>query len=433
MPSPMPECQHTDKDVVVYPASDAQVRLWLAEQIDGNAGAYVLVDALLLRGPLDAAALGAALDHLVDRHESLRTSFELLGGQLVQVVWPPGCRAVRLECCADPVRELDAVARDEVRRGFDTASTPLLRARLLPRGDEEHVLLLTMHHLVSDGWSLAVFKCELGALYRAERDGTGVPLAPPRLQYRDYAVWQRRTARSTPDRGALAACADRLADAPVAVAWQEPAPGAPAAGDAGARVAVEITPEAMVRARAAARRASCTEFMWLLAAYTSALAPHVADEDVVVGVPFANRPTSELEDLIGFFVNMVPIRIGELDTEDDRRLERVRAAALAALRHRSVPFEELVQRLRPARAPGRHPLFQVALALQNTPTARWAIPGLDVRPLQVDPGVTMYQATLFLEPADGGLTGYLEYDASGIPAAVAADVAAGVVGRANAA
>jgi hypothetical protein len=408
-------------DAVVYPTSHAQQRLWLAEQIHGNSAAYMLIDAFVLRGPLDLAALAVSIEMLVERHETLRTTFHLLGSHLVQVVHPPPRVDLPLESGDSPGALEDAV-RDEVSRAFDLTTGPLLRVRVLRRSPQEHLLVLNMHHLISDGWSLAVFNRELSALYRAQLHGHPSPLDPPRLQYRDFAIWQRRT-RIGFDRNHLEFWERHLAGAPQSVTWRTPVEPAPPEGTSGGRIALEIDAGSANRARIAARAAGCTEFMWLLAAYAGAIGRYLAQPDLVLGVPAANRLAPDLADLIGFFVNMLPLRLRDIQTLDRAAiLRQARDATLGALAHQQVDFDVLVSHLRLTRVTGRHPVFQTVFAFQNTPNAGWDIDGICVEPTRVDPAAPMYDMTLFLEPRGEAYEGYVEYDGAVVRPAVAEGV-----------
>ena len=393
------------------PLSFAQERLWFIDQWIPENPAYNIPAAVRLRGPLDVGALASALAEIVGRHETLRTTFAAAEGRPVQIIHP------RLEiplpvidlAGLDAVDEVwRAVAQDEARRGFDLQRGPLLRTTLLRLGDAGHVLVVNLHHIVSDGWSMGVLIEELRALYAAFHEGRPSPLPALHVQYVDYAVWQRRLAGGERD---LFWWRDFLAGAPAALELPSDRPRPLWSIHRGAVEPVALPPELAARLHELARRAEVTLFMLLLAAFELLLARLAGVEDVVVGTAVAQR-TPEVEGLIGLFVNLLALR-GDLsgDPPFTVLLARTRLATLEAHDHQDVPFERLVADLEPVRDPGRHPLFQVALALQNAPRPAAILPGLDLEIEQLDTGTARFDLTLLLHERDGRLAGALEHSA----------------------
>ena len=356
------------------PASFAQRRLWFLDQYHPGSPAYLVPLAMDLSGPLDVEALRASLTALVARHEALRTTLRDDGVELVQVV----AEATELPLPVEDLAELDDVAREDALRSavaghlqapFDLRRGPLLRGRLLRVATDRHRLVLLMHHTVVDGWSLSHLVNELVALYRARVVGGPVP-APPGLQYGDYAHWQRGqvdAGRLAPQieywRGQLAGA--RATELPTG------RPRPPVQGWRGDRRSVRWGDGTAAAVREVARRVGATPFMVLLAGFVALLHRYGGGREVVLGTPMAGRDRPELEGVVGMMANTLVLRV---DVDQDPTLEdlisRVRGTVLDAHAHQDAPFELLVERLRPDRDPARHPLFQIAFALQNVPPFR---------------------------------------------------------------
>ncbi|HKZ03856.1 MAG TPA: amino acid adenylation domain-containing protein [Methylomirabilota bacterium] len=395
------------------PLSLTQQRLWFLHQLAPDTHAYHIPLVARLRGVLAVEALRRALEAVVHRHEALRTSFVLEGDVPVQRVAPPAPVALPVESLEDrasPEAAAREAARCETGAPFDLARGPLIRARLFRLAADDHVLALTVHHLVSDAWSMGLLARELEAGYAAARAGRAAPLAPLPVQYGDYAVWQQGRL-DTPEMAAQATYWEkRLAGAPPALALPTDRPRPAVQSFAGARVPVAIGPEVTEALRALARQEGATLYMVLLAGFQLLLARYAEQEDVLVGSPIAGRPAGELEGLIGFFANTVVLR-GDLGGDPTFRelLRRTREAALGAYAHQELPFERLVETLRPARDAARNPVFQVMFALQNAPYAPLALAGLTVEPVAVADDTAKVDLTLVLGEQDGALAGRLEY------------------------
>ncbi|HEX2187514.1 MAG TPA: condensation domain-containing protein, partial [Longimicrobiaceae bacterium] len=398
------------------PLSSAQRRLWLLHQV-APAG-YNLGAALRLRGPLRAGALRGALEAVVARHEALRTRFEVVDGEPVQVVEP----ARPLPLPALDLSTLSAAERgaavaehaaEEQARPFDLREPPLLRAALLRLEDEEHVLLLTLHHVASDGWSEAVLVRELGAHYAALVSGEAAALPPLAVQYGDYAVWERGLASGAAGRRGAEFWSRTLAGAPAALELPADRPRPPAQSFRGGAARFRLEAPRVDALRRLARREDCTPFMALLAGFDAWLHRCTGEDDVVVGTPVAGRVHPVLEPLIGCFINVLPVRV-RTDGGDSFRalLRRVRAALLDAHPHGGVSFDRIVEAAGVSRDPGRGPLVQVLLALQNTPLERLELAGLAAEPLELPAASSRYDLSVYLrEEPDGSLSALAEYAA----------------------
>ncbi|HEY0607972.1 MAG TPA: amino acid adenylation domain-containing protein, partial [Herpetosiphonaceae bacterium] len=399
----------------VLPLSFAQQRLWFLDQLQPNSPAYNIPTAIRLIGRLDVAALKRSLDTIVERHEALRTTFTTLNdGQPVQVITPAQALPLPLtDLEALPEAEREPMARrlatEEVQRPFDLAQGPLLRVSLLYLGAEEHVLLLTMHHIVSDGWSMGVFVRELVTLYVAFSEGTTPALPELPIQYADYAVWQRRWLSGAVLAAQLDYWKQQLVDPPVLdLPTDYLRPAVPSFRGA---VHTFLLPAALSADLAAlSRREGVTLFMTLLAAWQILLARYSGQSDIVVGSPIANRTRAETEDLIGCFINTLVLRTDLGDNPPFQEvLTRVREVALAAFDYQDLPFEQVVDAVQPERDLSRHPLFQVLFALQNAPTAPFELPNLALAPFMVEQGTVNFDLSLSLTESEAGLAGTLEY------------------------
>ncbi|HEX2187714.1 MAG TPA: condensation domain-containing protein, partial [Longimicrobiaceae bacterium] len=397
------------------PLSFAQERLWLLEQMRPGDGVYTIPVALHLSGTPDVEALRWSLGEVVRRHEALRTVFRRAGDRAVQVVLPAPAFALPVEDLSwlrerERAGVLRSRARDEARRPFDLEAGPLFRALLLRAADGEHVLVLSMHHVVGDGWSMDVLFREMAALYGARVRGDGSPLPPLPVQYGDFAAWQRGWLCGEPLDRLLGWWKSRLSDAPALLELPTDRPRPPARSFRGATHGFRVPAEVADGLRALDRRESATLFMTLLAAWQLLLASWSGQEDVVVGAPVAGRTAGETEGLIGFFVNTLALR-GDLagDPPFVELLARARESVLGAHLHQDVPFERVVEALETERSLSRSPVFQVMLALQPRPPAAPDLPGLRTTLEEIPTGTAKFDLTL--QVTDGGdhLAVALEY------------------------
>ncbi|MCL7424758.1 amino acid adenylation domain-containing protein [Streptomyces sp. YS415] len=371
------------------PLSFAQRRLWYLHQVEGPGATYNIPLVQRLSGRLDRTALEQALGDVVSRHESLRTVYGDVDGEPFQRILHADADAVRT---ALPVTDVDdeealhARLLDAVRYPFDVAVEPPLRAELFALGPAEHVLVIAIHHIAADGWSLTPLARDLATAYTARSQGRTPDWAPLPVRYTDYALWQRRLL-SEPD-GVLASQLDHwretLAGLPEELTLPYDRPRPAVASHSGARVRLTIDPELHTALTELARRSGASLFMVLHAGLAALLTKLGAGTDVPVGSVIAGRNDEALDDLVGFFVNTLVLRT---DTSGDpaftRLLERVRRSALAAYAHQDTPFEQVVEALAPPRSPARHPLFQVALSLDADEGAVLRLPGLEASPLAV--------------------------------------------------
>jgi amino acid adenylation domain-containing protein len=409
------------------PLSYAQERLWFVEQLEG--GAYSMPAAVRLRGDLDVAALAASLREIVRRHEALRTRFAAVAGRPVQVIdpWSPA-RArlplVDLEALPEAAveAELDRLSAEEDERSFDLARGPLLRSTLVLLGESDFLLLFNMHHIVSDGWSQGVLLHELAALYRAFERGQPSPLPELRVQYADFALWQRDWLRGEVLDEQLRYWMAQLAGvAPLALPGDRP----PLAGQifAAGEIDLEVAAELTAGLHALARRQGASLFMVLLAAFQALLHRLAGQDDVAVGTPVANRDWAEIEGLIGFFVNTLVLRTGTAGQPSFRELlQRVRETTLGAYDHQDLPFARVVEALRPDRGQGRQALFDVMFTLQNQPLPEVEIPGLRLEVVQREGrafGISV-DLSLRIWEAHGRLVGGLGYNTARFDRATAA-------------
>jgi amino acid adenylation domain-containing protein/FkbM family methyltransferase len=402
-----------DRDL---PLSFAQQRLWFIDQLEPESSAYNVPRAWRLSGPLDLMALKRSVNEIDRRHEVLRTSFVTVDGQPLQRIRPSATLSldlIRLEDIADREKEsaIKSHVRKEFREPFDLARGPLLRVKLLRLAEDDHVLLLTMHHIVSDGWSAGVLFRELSRLYEAYAEGNVSPLEDLPLQYADYAVWQRGWLQGEVLESQLAYWRNQLENLTVLhLPTDRPRP--PVQSYRGARARVQIDASLTKRLWALSRGENATPYITLLAAFQVLLSRYSGQEDIAVGSPIAFRSTPELERLIGFFANTLVLR-GDLSNNPTFRefLRRVRNVALEAYAHQDLPFEKLVEDLRPRRDLNISPLFQVMLVMENNPREDLDLKGLKVTSVSIDDETTKFDLLLSLRESEFGLRGTLEYDA----------------------
>ncbi|MYV93529.1 non-ribosomal peptide synthetase, partial [Streptomyces sp. SID1034] len=392
------------------PLSHAQQRLWFLDRFEPGSTEHTVLSVLRLTGPLDRAALNTALDGLVARHESLRTTFAEHDGQARQIIHPPAPVDLRTQDCADSAA-LDALVESEAARPFDLATGPLLRARLarLAGGDtEEHVLVLAVHHIVTDGWSMGVLGRDLGELYAAALDRRPPELPTPALRYADHAAWQRaRTEGAEADLDHWRRALDGVT--PLELPTDRPRPAVRTRD--GALVTFTLAAALTDRLRARGREADATLFMTLLTACQILLARWSDQQDIAVGTVTAGRERPELHDVVGMFVNTLVLRARvrpELSFHD--LLAEVRGTVLEAVSHQDVPFERVVDAVQPERDTSRTPLFQVMVALHNLGAEAPALPGLTVEPVTPPVRHATFDLAFDFVETDGVVTGHLEYN-----------------------
>jgi natural product biosynthesis luciferase-like monooxygenase protein/amino acid adenylation domain-containing protein len=399
------------------PLSFAQQRLWFFDQLQPGNVSYNLPFTVRMAGRLDADALGRALHALVRRHEVLRTAFRTTQADAVQHIFETGdCPFTRVDLGTlspeDRQARADQHQDEEAARPFDLVHGPLMRAVLLRMGEQEHLLLLTMHHIVSDAWSMGVLVREVAALYEAFSQGQPSPLPALPLQYADYAVWQHSWLQGEALEAQLDYWRQRLAGAPQQLELPTDFPRPAVQTFRGGSVPVLLSRELSATLNTFCHQRGTTPFMALLGAFQAFLARYCGQEDFIVGSPIAGRRFAELEGLIGFFVNTLALRArAEGSTCFEELLSRVRAEALGAHAHQDIPFEKLVEALAIGRALDRPPLFQVFFALQNAPLSIPSGAELSLQPLMRASTTTRFELELNLSESPEGFSGQLIFNA----------------------
>jgi amino acid adenylation domain-containing protein len=394
-----------------------QQRLWFLAQFDPAANAaYVMPGAWTLKGRLDKPALLAALNAIVARHEVLRTQFAAVDGVPVQVVADAQPFALierdfRHVAADGQQAAVDALCAAEIARPFDLARGPLFRGVLLMLDENVHILLLMQHHIVSDGWSVRLLFAELAALYGAFAVGRPDPLAPLALQYGDFAQWQRNLLDGPLMQDQAAYWQRQLADAPVSLQLPTDRQRPLHQDYMGGRCEALLASAQTQALSALAQRHGVTPFMVFTAAWAALLARLSGQNDIVIGTPSANRRHTEWESLIGFFVNTLALRIRlDDDPTTAQLLAQVKATVLAAQAHQDLPFEQVVEAVNPPRTMAHSPIFQVMLAMDNTPgSSEAALPGLHMEPVQLSHHTAQCDLSLTLRMQDNGLHAALQY------------------------
>jgi amino acid adenylation domain-containing protein len=398
------------------PLSFAQQRLWFLDQLVPDAPIYNIPLAYRVTGQLNVAALEQSLSEIVRRHEALRTTFTAVDGQPIQAIAPEidlTLPVVDLGEITETEREeeVQRLATQEAQQPFDLTTGPLLRVKLLRLDEAEHVLLLTMHHIVSDGWSLGVLMRELAVLYEAFSTGKPASLPELPIQYADFALWQREWLQREVLESQLGYWKQQLGGELPVLELPTDRPRPPVQTYRGARQSFELSQELTDALKGLSRREGVTLFMTLLAAFKVLLYRYTGQEDVIVGSPIANRNWAEVEGLIGFFVNTLVLRSDLGGTPSFRELlGRVREVALGAYAHQDMPFERLVEELQPERDMSYNPLFQVMFVLQNAPMPNWEFSGLALSCLEIDSQTAKFDLSLSLTETEQGLIGSFGYN-----------------------
>ncbi|MCE6981566.1 amino acid adenylation domain-containing protein, partial [Pseudomonas frederiksbergensis] len=398
----------------VLPLSFAQQRLWFLAQMEGGSAAYHIAGGLRLKGRLEPEALHWALERIVARHEALRTTFNNVDGEAVQCIATEGvgfALAVHdLAHHTDVEGELTRLAGDEAHAPFDLEQGPLIRGRLVRLSDDEHVLLVTMHHIVSDGWSMSVLTRELGTLYHARLQDEADPLPPLSIQYVDYAVWQRRWLDGDVLSEQKAYWQEALAHVPPLLMLPTDR-ARPAQQDyCGATLDVEFDQALTADLKALSQRHGTTLYMTVMAGWAAVLGRLSGQETIVIGSPVANRTRVEVEGLIGFFVNTLALPIdvsGQPSVET--LLQRVKAQTLSAQAHQDLPFEQVVEAVKPVRSLAHSPLFQAMLSWHNTDGQSLVLDGLTLETMGSPGRTAKFDVSLNLGEANGVISGGLEY------------------------
>jgi amino acid adenylation domain-containing protein len=397
------------------PLSFSQERLWFLEQLRPGDPLYSCSQSLLITGPLDVAALERSLNEVRLRHEILRTTLNAVEGRPVQRVEP-------FEYAPLPVLDLSGlpqdereprrqeISRSESLRPFDLARGPLVRATLMRLGEQEHALLLTLHHIVSDGWSLGILCREISALYEAFSAGRPSPLPELPIQYADFAVWQRQRLRGDELEELLAYWRKQLAGVPPLLELPADRPRPEVSAFQGAHYPFVLPASLLQGLKALSQREGATLFMTLLAAFDTLLHRYTGQTDIVVGSAIANRNRAEIEPLIGFFVNMLVMRL-DLSGDPSFRelLGRARRTTLESFNHQDLPLEKVIEMLQPQRSLNRAPVYQVEFTVQNAPVEPLQVRGLTISPLNVHQESSETDFNLMMSEGEHGLAGNVIY------------------------
>ncbi|ARK57694.1 non-ribosomal peptide synthetase [Burkholderia pseudomallei] len=398
----------------------AQQRLWFLTQLEGVSEAYHMSGAVRLDGPLNREVLQRALNRIVMRHEALRTCFAREEGEPIQVIQPHADLTVSYH----DLREAESIRHEAGNREqrakdlsqahasapFDLSRDLPVRVLLLQLADEAHVVQVVMHHIASDGWSVGVFLQELSALYGSFIAEQGDPLAPLPLQYADYAAWQRRWLASGQLEKQGAFWQTNLSGAPTLLELPTDRPRPPKQSHAGASVEVKLGAALSERVKRLSQRHGVTPYMTLLSSWAAVLGRLSGQEEVVIGSPVAGRNRTEVEALIGFFVNTLALRL-DLSSEPTvgELLKRTKAQVLSAQAHQDLPFDQVVERVKPPRSTAHPPLFQVMFVWQNMPAGELTIPGLTIRAVETPLQTAQFELTLSLQEAGDDIVGHLNY------------------------
>jgi len=401
------------------PLSFAQQRLWFLQQLEPEAPLYNGAALVRLRGELDARALEQGLQAIVQRHETLRTRFVMVDGELVQQVDPQitvELTIVDLSSVAEPrqSQQVQVLGLQSAQQPFDLTTGPLLRVSLLRLSTTKHCLILTLHHIVSDGWSIGVLVRELAALYPEFVQGQPSPLPALPVQYADYAVWQRQWLQGKVLQTQLDYWKQQLDNQPPALVFPSDVTASSnqtnVHPNAGSKHPFSLSAELTAALKQASQQQNATLFMTLLAAFNLLLYDLTGTPDLVVGSPIASRNRPEIADLIGFFVNTLVLRTNlSGDPSFAELLQRVRQVALGAYAHQDLPFEQLVSKLQPDRTLSQAPFFRVWFVLQNTPMPPLALSGLTLDVTDLETGLVRHDLKLDLTESGDQLSGFFEF------------------------
>jgi amino acid adenylation domain-containing protein len=403
------------RDCDQLPLSYSQRRLWLLDQLHPDSSFYNVPIVLRLTGPLNVDALERSLIGIMQRHEVFRTIYQKVEEEPVQVILPmeefslPRASIAGLPT-AECEMKLTALVREEAARPIDLARGPVARFTLIDLGDREHVLIATMHHIMCDAWSLTIFVRELGTYYRAYSSNESVEISPLPIQYADYALWQQEWLQGEVLEAHFRHWEKQLGKAPESFTLPTDYTRPEIQNYRGADHAFTISPEIRARLHAFSKAEGVTLFMTLLSGFQTLLHRYTDKDDILVGVPIANRNQIETEALIGFFVNMLPLRLNFSGRPTVAELiDQARSVTLDAYSHRELPFDKLAERLKPERVLNQNPLFQISFALQNTPAPILEMCGLQIELLEVDSNSAKFDLTLAMTETAEGLIAAFEY------------------------
>lgn len=394
------------------PLSFAQQRVWFIEQLEPNNLTYIIPEAVKLQGQLNIEVLQKSLDAIVAHHAILRTTFiTAADGSPIQVIQPP--RPVELEIIQlSSPSQISPILNQAAQKPFNLASDLMLRASLLQLDSQAHILVIAMHHIAADGWSMGIFWQQLAAVYAAFLAGKLSPLTPLPIQYADFAIWQRQQLSGTQLESELAYWKHQLADATTVLELPTDKPRSPVQTYRGESHTLKLAPTLSKALTAISRQHHVTLFMTLLAAFGTMLHRYTGQQDILIGSPIAGRNRAELEQLIGFFINTVVLRTSFTgDPNFSTLLAQVRETALAAYAHQDTPFEKLVEQLQIERDTSRHPLFQVWFNMLNLGDVKLELPGLAAEPIAFTETTSKFDLTLYIVEQKQGIELKLVYNA----------------------
>ena len=398
----------------VFPTTFAQQRLWFLEQLQPGGTSYLIPWALRITGKVNAEALERSLNEIVRRHEILRTTFTWKDGIPVQVVH--GSLTVPfpvhdVSASPNPMAAAEKLARDEAHKPLNLERGPIIRTQLIRMADEESLLLITVHHIIFDGGSRRTLVRELAAFYDAYRNGRTVSLPMPKLQYADYAVWQRKQLQGAGLEKRLEYWRKQLEGSPASLDLPTDRPRPAVQTFNGAKLEVVFSKDLVDKLNAFSRSQGATLFMTLLAGFQTLLSRYSNQDDITVGTPIANRNRAELEDMIGFFANTLVMRTKFAEGATFRDvLAQVKETTLGAYDHQDLPFEKLVEELHPERNLGQNPLFQVMFSLLNLVRPEFELADLKLRFLDLGEAVAKFDLAMFLTDGPSGIEGRIEYN-----------------------
>ncbi|MCI0486642.1 MAG: amino acid adenylation domain-containing protein, partial [Blastocatellia bacterium] len=407
--SEIPPIEHISRDGGI-PLSFAQQRIWMLDQLNPGNPVYNILLAVELTGILKAEALERSINEIIRRHEVLRTRFETVEGHPVQVIMPQLALELVVEELRAPdasgiEKEIERLTIEEAHKGFDLSTGPLIRARLLSLSGQEHVFLIAMHHIISDGWSQEIFFREMAALYSAFCAGEPSPLPEPPFQYADYAHWQRVWLTDDVMTEQIDYWRQQLKGIPPPITLSPSRPRPELPGYKGASQSLSLDAEASAPLKALAGREGATMFMVVLAAFKSSLYCHTGQEDIVVGTNFANRNRVEIEGLIGLFLNQAVLRTDLSGNPTFRQiLRRVREAVLGAILHEELPFEQVIDELRIKRDLSQGLLFQIKVDYQQISFSPPDIADLILTPMNIDTGMAKFDLSVLMVDAYDGFS-----------------------------
>ncbi len=386
--------------------SPMQEGLWLAHQLQPDLPLYNESSLFKLTGKLDVKALETSINKIIDHHEILRTSFSVIDERVTQVIAPElfiSIPIIDLTKSSPVEAEIQNIINQYARQTFDLEQLPLLRTVIISIAQQEHLMLVVMHHIISDGWSWGVFCQELATFYR------GLTLPDLAIQYGDFTLWYQENVREKII-SQLNYWQQQLKDSPPILELPTDYPRPVKASFKGKRKTFIISQQLTEQLKALSKRENVTTFMLLLAAFKTLLYRYSQQTDILIGTPVANRNNIETENLIGCFINTLVLRTN-LDREPSflELLQQVKATTIEAYQHQDLPFEELVKKLRIERSPGINPLFQVMFVYQEAPLLSFNLPDLTITPLPIDNGIAKFDLTLYIEDTKSELIGFLEY------------------------